>query len=198
MSVHFPGYQDSCNKNISKYAFAFYWFKLVSMVWLSLCIPVSNIGVIFPSRKKKTYSESLGRGWVSLLQMLYLALWWQVTKPLCSLNPGVFFSRLHSPQQRRSDPASPSPPTPAWGPGLALASKELPQHLRGWSLQVRLCRDQVTCEKQQEIWNLDGRNPNFHWKDRNNWRRVTKLWKNILLVFKQENWHVLLHPNKVW
>lgn len=67
VSIHF---QDSCNKNTSKYVRAFYWYKIVSMVWLSLFVPVRNLGVIFPPRKKKTYSESLGRGWVSLLQML--------------------------------------------------------------------------------------------------------------------------------
>lgn len=70
ISIHFLGYQDFCNKNTSKYVFAFYWYKPVSMVWLSLCIPVRNTGVIFPPRKKKIHSESLGRGWVSLLQRL--------------------------------------------------------------------------------------------------------------------------------
>lgn len=68
--THFLGYQDSCNRNTSKHVFVFYWYKLVSTVWLSLCLPLRNTGVIFPPKKKKTHSESLGREWVSLLQML--------------------------------------------------------------------------------------------------------------------------------
>lgn len=113
MSMHFLGYQGSCNKNTSKYVSAFCWYKVVSMVWLSLCIPIRNKGVIFPPRKEKTYSESLARGWVSLLRCSSPVM--INDKPLCSLE-----SPPHTPRARsKGGHILPSSLTPAWRPRTA-------------------------------------------------------------------------------
>lgn len=149
MSMHFLGYQGSCNKNTSKYVSAFCWYKVVSMVWLSLCIPIRNKGVIFPLRKEKTYSESLARGWVSLLRCSSPVM--INDKPLCSLE-----SPPHTPRARsKGGHILPSSLTPAWRPGTAPSFQ---------SPQVKLCRNRVKCEKQVWFWNLDG---SFHWKGQN-------------------------------
>lgn len=161
MSMHFLGYQGSCNENTSKCVSAFYWYKVVSMVWLSLCIAIRNKGVIFPLRKEKTKWVT-SKGMSQSTWMLQLCDdKWQTPSAVWSL------LQLQSLQQRRADPAITSPSILE-----AHNSFQLPQ--------VKLHRNQVKREKQLWIWNLDGRNLSFQWKGQNTCSGVAKLRQDIL------------------
>lgn len=126
--------------------------------------PLETKELFFHPGKEKTYSESLARGWVSLLRCCSLVM--INDKPLCSLESPPHTPRAHS----KGGHILPSSLTPAWRPGTAPSFQ---------SPQVKLCRNQVKCEKQLWIWNLDGI---FHWKGQNTCSGVAKLRKDILLA----------------
>lgn len=120
---------------------------------------------------KRRQSESLARGWVSLLRCSSLVM--INDKSLCSLESPLHTRRAHS----KGGQILPSTLAPAWGPTTAPNFH---------SPQVKSCRNQVKCEKQLWIWNLDGRNLSFHWKGQNTCSGVAKLRKDILLVLNKK------------
>lgn len=111
-------------------------------------------------------------------------------KTLCSPNPGVSSSHPGSPQ-RRTDPtrrcraagATASSCCKQFSPPGASSA---PMGTEPTAMHEELCGDQAVHEKQKWIWNLRGRNANFHG---NGWNTCNSYWVmriHLAVSFYQE------------